>query len=430
MRKLLLTLVLLYSTLLYAEIDERKSDVYFVNGIDTTEAQAEEARDELDSETELNYPKAYKQIKEWKVNYNQTNGFEADVYEAAIQKLYKLVNEDGRFKAAGSIAYIFDTTVGKIPGVKDIVKGVIGYVGKKVGKDAIKKILLDEAKSALRKKGLKLSKEDIAFLSEEIFDGLIDDLLAGLKDETINDINKDVTTHYNAYNKSIQEGHGVIIVSHSQGNFYTNFIIDAYQGSGHSLMADWQKPYINTFGVATPTSSVANGGNHITFDNDIIQSVPGHLGWNVKNPTRYKFINAAGEKVETFFSKEAHSFLSSYMATTVTRNSILGFIDGAVTKHQTAFSQYKKVADLHCGCDKRIEVAHKFDSSLDANVSSEEVLSFDDSAKLYKLDGKYIKASYKGDEVLENNSKTVCYDLQDSQNVLISQTDSLNLKQG
>ena len=29
MRKLFLTLILLYSTFLYAEIDERKSDVYF-----------------------------------------------------------------------------------------------------------------------------------------------------------------------------------------------------------------------------------------------------------------------------------------------------------------------------------------------------------------------------------------------------------------
>jgi hypothetical protein len=402
MKKVFFALIFLYSTFLYAEIDERKSDVYFVNGIDTTEEKAIEAKNELEKQTKKSFPQTYKQVAEWKINYNRTRGFEADIYESAIQKLYQKLNEDKTWEIAGATAYIFDATVGSIPGVKDVIKGAISYTGKKLGKKKLKELLLDEVKDTLSKKGINLSKEDIAFLSEEIFDSLLDELLDGIKDETIDDINKDIETHHKAYNKSIEDGHSVIIVSHSQGNFYTNFIVDGYQGNGHSLIADWQKQYIHTLGVAAPTSSIANGGGYITFDNDVIQAVPGHLGWNVKNPKRYKLSNT---NTETFISVEAHSFLESYMATDSTKNTILGFIDGAITTHNTADSQWKKSKEFGCGCKKRMRVVHKEDDSLNVKMAEVDVVKFDEELKLYPIEGQYYKGIYEGDSVQDHTQE-------------------------
>ena len=394
MKRLFFIFILSCATFLHAGIDERKSDVYFVNGIDISEREAERSKDKLLREIQKSSPESFKQVSEWKTNYNHTRGFKADVYEMAIQKIYKKLNEDKKWEYGAATIWIIDETLGKIPGAKDVVKGVIQYAGKKVGKGVLKDMVLEEVKSALWKKGFELSKEDIAFLSEEVFDGVIDDLLDGLKEETVDDIDKDVDTHYNAYNNSIKDGHGVIIVSHGQGNFFTNFIIEGYQNAGHPLIADWQKKYIHAFGVAPSTSSIANGGGYVTFDNDIIQAVPGHLGWNVKNPKRYYYKNA--NTIETTFSIKAHSFLSSYMATPVTKNKILNFISSAIENHKNAPSQWvyfsKKEEDIckvreFATCDGKLRDVHHISNLPEMNALMEQtkVVPFDERGKLYMV---------------------------------------------
>ncbi|MBD3797224.1 MAG: hypothetical protein IE887_05715 [Campylobacterales bacterium] len=76
-----------------------------------------------------------------------------------------------------------------------------------------------------------------------------DDLL-GMAENTSNSIeNYDLTTQIEAYKNSIKNGHGVIVVSHSQGNLFTN--------RAYEKLEDWMKPYFHNMGVATPADKVA-----------------------------------------------------------------------------------------------------------------------------------------------------------------------------
>ncbi len=88
MKNILLVLFLL-SSFLYAEIDERKSDVYFANGIDTKKEDADESLRILNKKFKSSNPKTYKSIKTWDVVYNHTHGIGIDLYESMIQKVYE-----------------------------------------------------------------------------------------------------------------------------------------------------------------------------------------------------------------------------------------------------------------------------------------------------------------------------------------------------
>jgi len=78
----------------------------------------------------------------------------------------------------------------------------------------------------------------------------------------------DLQAHVNLYKTYLNEGSRVIIVSHSQGNFYANnaYNILSLQGFGEN---------IGNVQVATPVSFIAAGGNHYTTfeDDDIMNSV-------------------------------------------------------------------------------------------------------------------------------------------------------------
>ena len=88
MRNIVL-LLLFCITLLSAEVNECKSDVYFANGIDTSKRQAYKAKDALKVEFKTFSPESYKSVAEWKVNYNHTHGIGIDLYESFLQKIYE-----------------------------------------------------------------------------------------------------------------------------------------------------------------------------------------------------------------------------------------------------------------------------------------------------------------------------------------------------
>jgi len=420
MKKILFILLLLFAVNSQATVDERLSDVYFANGIDTLQEDAEKIRDKLQDLTEIEKPESFKSIANWKVSYNKTKGFQQDIYETSIQALFvKLDNKDHWAHTAGAVVWIVDTVMG-LPGVKDLVKGAIYFGGKKIVKEELKDLLLDEVKRTFAKKGLKLTNEEIEFLSDVLFDELLDNLLSGPLDETRDDINKDVGTQALAYAESISLGHGVIIVAHCQGNFYTNFVVE-------EKMETWTKQYFNVLGVATPTSSIVNGGPHLTFNNDVIQVVPEHLSANIQNPKHYYIENAIGEKVETFVSVEAHSFLSSYMETSMTRDAVLEFIDDSVNVHKTiAPSQWKKSKEIGCLCkDKYIMVEHKFVDSLNHLMEGLRVLPFDEEGKLYPLGFNYVKGSPEGENVIEVEESDTCFELTDKNESVIGTISSI-----
>jgi len=97
------------------------------------------------------------------------------------------------------------------------------------------------------------------------------------------------------YKDSILSGHGVVVVAHSQGNL---FAIEAYR-----KLDTWMKQYFHMIAVATPADRIVNGGNGVTFDNDIILSVPLAMDNSIYNPNRYDYLehtyNAVNEIIDT-----------------------------------------------------------------------------------------------------------------------------------
>ncbi|VAW48065.1 hypothetical protein MNBD_GAMMA04-158 [hydrothermal vent metagenome] len=93
MKKLLLLLLILSPLMSNAAVDESKTDVYFANGIDTTEEQAWEALDEIITpsiEKDIfsgDTAKMDQQIGKFDLLYNETHGLSNDLAEAILQKI-------------------------------------------------------------------------------------------------------------------------------------------------------------------------------------------------------------------------------------------------------------------------------------------------------------------------------------------------------
>ena len=73
MKKILLMLFLGLS-FLSAEINEYRSDVYFANGIDTSEDDAKLSLKDINDSMRIKYPEAYNSVNDWQVSYNHTHG--------------------------------------------------------------------------------------------------------------------------------------------------------------------------------------------------------------------------------------------------------------------------------------------------------------------------------------------------------------------
>ena len=64
MNKILLILFLSIS-FLFAEINEYMSDVYFANGIDTSEDDAKLSLKDINDSMRIKYPEAYNSVNDW-----------------------------------------------------------------------------------------------------------------------------------------------------------------------------------------------------------------------------------------------------------------------------------------------------------------------------------------------------------------------------
>lgn len=426
MKKLLLLLLIVCS--LFAEIDERKIDVYFANGIDTSVRRAKEAKDKISEKYQTYNPTLYKSVEDWKVAYNTTHGIGLDLYESTIQKVY----EDPVGKSLVPFLWNLPT----IAGMFDIgISNIVGDIAKKVARHSVKQYASTAATRLARRAarvynnryGHHLTEAELELLFDEVLDHLIEEgtqsFINTTEAEILQQQQDDLLLQYNNYQQSIWKGHGVVVISHSQGNFFTNGAYEMFDSALPILRSLWMRNYFKTLGVATPADNVlGNGDPYITFDNDIIQLVPWSLPPNVPNPRRYYIENALGEQIgESNFSIKAHNFLSSYMATPSTRAAILGFIESGIIDHKNAPSQWQKSADINtpsCAnpnvCKQRIRVKHIKDASLTDQMKDEEVYEFNPSGKLYPVGGKYVKASEGGtdiDDVYASSGETVCYEL-------------------
>lgn len=91
----------------------------------------------------------------------------------------------------------------------------------------------------------------------------------------------ELTDHVDAYRNALASGQKVLVVAHSQGNFYAN-------EAKKLLAAEITPAELNSFGiysVASPANNVGGAGSpYLTNSNDIIQLVPGSLrpNWTLR----------------------------------------------------------------------------------------------------------------------------------------------------
>jgi len=121
----------------------------------------------------------------------------------------------------------------------------------------------------------------------------------------------DINRHISAYNQSLKAGNGVIVVAHSQGNFFTN--------KAYEYLDQCMRSRFHMIGVASPAASVAGGGSRISWDNDIVPWIS-LAPWTIKNPNRKRIRNALNEIVD-FHSIAYHGF-AYYMGATVTETDL------------------------------------------------------------------------------------------------------------
>ena len=313
---ILLSSFLVSSLLSNTSVDERKSDLYYANGviIDFKEDKAEEVWKKKVKKLFLNNKEEYNKLVNIRMSYNLSEDFLNDLFEAFQQS----GNEQGWLTFS---------------------KYIPTYIG-----DAIP--------------------------------------------DSVDKHRPDLVTQINAYKESIKLGHSVIVVAHSQGNYYTN---EAYEE-----LDVWMKDYFHMMGVATPADHVAGGGPHITFNNDIINVIPTALPSNRIDPNT---------EHNSEISYDAHDFYNSYMTAQNTKTDIFNFILKQIQAHSNAPSQWE--TDEEKGTEKYlITVKHKFDSSITA-MDGIDVYPFAVDKKLYpinpisEIDKQYVKASYGGTKILD-----------------------------
>ena len=197
----------------------------------------------------------------------------------------------------------------------------------------------------------------------------------------------DLIRQVDSYKQSIKDGHGVIVIAHSQGNYFTN---EAYE-----LLDDWMKSYFKMMRVATPANHVAGfvvgaiTAPYVTFHNDFINFVITGLPSNRTDTRHHGFPSVA-----------AHDFYESYLKEETTKGDIVRFIEQKIEEHTEAPSQWETDQEFERDTiNYRITVKHRFDTSVIMN-ENERVYPFTPSKKLYPVNGEWVKASCGGENIL------------------------------
>jgi len=85
----------------------------------------------------------------------------------------------------------------------------------------------------------------------------------------------DLKKHIQKYKEAFDTGYNIILVAHSQGNFYSNMAV--------AILSE-EKGRIKALSVATPASEVVDNGDYVTLMSDtLIRAIPGSLPANTDN---------------------------------------------------------------------------------------------------------------------------------------------------
>ena len=229
-------------------------------------------------------------------------------------------------------------------------------------------------------------------------------------DEQIPQIREELSENYSTMltkykNISFNNGHRVLLIAHSQGNLFGNYMYG---------MFDWQKEYFRMIGLASPASYVAGGGPHITVRWDPIRLIPNNLEWNVEG--------------------HWHSFLGTYLADKAGNKlnehlvSLSKELDGISTQWTVVREENKE------NCNYRIELEHNH-KSLSALPNKTGVYPFNlDDGKLYTVNSKLVFAKCGGSEIrsftCDTEKPELCYALQDTEDTIEVTQKDLNVRRG
>lgn len=111
--------------------------------------------------------------------------------------------------------------------------------------------------------------------------------------------------HVRKYREAILQGQQVLVVAHSQGNFYAN--------QARQMLASGQPAVpmesFGIHGIATPANNVGGaGGPYLTNHRDIILAVPGSL------PANWRLGRSGGGNANDVGRVDAHSFDDTYLS--------------------------------------------------------------------------------------------------------------------
>ncbi|RZI43933.1 hypothetical protein EGT07_00415 [Herbaspirillum sp. HC18] len=111
--------------------------------------------------------------------------------------------------------------------------------------------------------------------------------------------------HVEKYRTAIRFGQKVVVVSHSQGNFYVN---EAKRLLAQEMTSEQMRSF-SIFGVATPANNVGgDSGPYYTNHRDIILQVPGSL------PANWILRRSDGSVADDLPRLDAHYFEATYMS--------------------------------------------------------------------------------------------------------------------
>ncbi|WP_345975307.1 hypothetical protein [Sulfurimonas sp. HSL3-7] len=169
------------------------------------------------------------------------------------------------------------------------------------------------------------SKYWLSFLSDAdkaLADYYID-YFTGLSSTHSNDLTEQISN----YKKSINAGNQVIVIAHSQGNFFTN---EAYD-----TLSECQKKSFYMLGTANPAdhvSGMSDGrGALATLDNDPITFVPSSMSQNIINSDKF-IIEGYSFKLPTY-----HYFDYYRYSNVVTQDKIASFPEYAMNYFNTVY---------------------------------------------------------------------------------------------
>ena len=384
---LIIFLCVLYPLSSFAQIDERKTDVYFANGILTDDRNATAntllLRDSIrikfynDNPTEMK-----KRIGKVAKAYNSTHGMIADLYESLKQKL----SDPDDFNPQEYLPeYLQDAHT------RDLGRQVTSY--KNSIKDGHKVLVVAHSQGNL------FTYEAYRKIDDWMQDYFEAVSIASPGHELI----KEGTPRISWHNDLV--GHIGLY-----DDFITNPVrITKWVPLRDSTTPPFESP-MHTYDFQVPTDTF-NDWIHTDFKYDS----------NVHAFTFYMGEELRENGGDFILNTLTHETLK----TNVAKDEIMAEIEKKLTILDNVKSQWKFKESATCkvsGCENKLrEVEHEFDTSLDYLLGGSLVYPFKENGKIYPVTGHgFVKASYGGVGIEEpSDNQDVCYELKDENDATI-----------